>query len=135
MNDLSIHDSVAVFAAILIARHCFALEDVVEHVALTSLLVATPSLTGEFLLRFINPSILGILSPLLDTKFAKALLSFVCFFYTVNWRLTLLVTLRLYFKYKSVRLMCWALIKLLTIIDIIFLLSSTTGSSRSHHFF
>ncbi|XP_033637539.1 mediator of RNA polymerase II transcription subunit 12-like protein isoform X2 [Asterias rubens] len=46
VNDLSIHDSVAVFAAILIARHCFALEDVVEHVALTSLLVATPSLTA-----------------------------------------------------------------------------------------
>ncbi|XP_022102013.1 mediator of RNA polymerase II transcription subunit 12-like protein isoform X2 [Acanthaster planci] len=47
VNDLSIHDSVAVFAAILIARHCFALEDVVEHVALTSLLdFTTPSLNA-----------------------------------------------------------------------------------------
>jgi len=41
--DFSIHDSIAVFTAILIARHCFTLEDLVRVVALQSLLAACPS--------------------------------------------------------------------------------------------
>ncbi|KAM8953143.1 mediator of RNA polymerase II transcription subunit 12-like protein [Pelodytes ibericus] len=40
VSDLSFHDSLATFIAILIARHCFSLEDVVQHVALPSLLAA-----------------------------------------------------------------------------------------------
>ncbi|KAM4693939.1 mediator of RNA polymerase II transcription subunit 12-like protein isoform 2-T2 [Discoglossus pictus] len=40
VSDLSFHDSLASFIAILIARHCFSLEDVVQHVALPSLLAA-----------------------------------------------------------------------------------------------
>lgn len=41
--DFSIHDSIAVFTAVLIARHCFTLEDLVRVVALQSLLAACPS--------------------------------------------------------------------------------------------
>ncbi|KAJ6669387.1 hypothetical protein lerEdw1_008196, partial [Lerista edwardsae] len=40
VSDLSFHDSLATFTAILIARQCFFLEDVVQHVALPSLLTA-----------------------------------------------------------------------------------------------
>lgn len=40
--DFSIHDSLAVFTAILIARHCFTLEDLIRDVALQSLLAACP---------------------------------------------------------------------------------------------
>ncbi|KAM3930465.1 mediator of RNA polymerase II transcription subunit 12-like protein [Leptodactylus fuscus] len=40
VSDLSFHDSLATFVAVLIARHCFSLEDVVQHVALPSLLAA-----------------------------------------------------------------------------------------------
>ncbi|XP_017589904.1 PREDICTED: mediator of RNA polymerase II transcription subunit 12-like protein [Corvus brachyrhynchos] len=40
VSDLSFHDSLATFVAILIARQCFSLEDVVQHVALPSLLAA-----------------------------------------------------------------------------------------------
>ncbi|XP_068136917.1 mediator of RNA polymerase II transcription subunit 12-like protein isoform X2 [Hyperolius riggenbachi] len=40
VSDLSFHDSLATFIAVLIARHCFSLEDVVQHVALPSLLAA-----------------------------------------------------------------------------------------------
>ncbi|XP_050821741.1 mediator of RNA polymerase II transcription subunit 12-like protein isoform X2 [Gopherus flavomarginatus] len=40
VSDLSFHDSLAIFIAILIARQCFSLEDVVQHVALPSLLAA-----------------------------------------------------------------------------------------------
>ncbi|XP_058406825.1 mediator of RNA polymerase II transcription subunit 12-like protein isoform X11 [Diceros bicornis minor] len=40
VSDLSFHDSLATFTAILIARQCFSLEDVVQHVALPSLLAA-----------------------------------------------------------------------------------------------
>ncbi|XP_077344283.1 mediator of RNA polymerase II transcription subunit 12-like protein isoform X3 [Lithobates pipiens] len=40
VSDLSFHDSLATFIAVLIARHCFPLEDVVQHVALPSLLAA-----------------------------------------------------------------------------------------------
>nr|XP_034988306.1 mediator of RNA polymerase II transcription subunit 12-like protein isoform X2 [Zootoca vivipara] len=40
VSDLSFHDSLATFVAILIARQCFFLEDVVQHVALPSLLTA-----------------------------------------------------------------------------------------------
>ncbi|KAM9316506.1 mediator of RNA polymerase II transcription subunit 12-like protein [Gastrophryne carolinensis] len=40
VSDLSFHDSLATFIAVLIARHCFTLEDVVQHVALPSLLAA-----------------------------------------------------------------------------------------------
>ncbi|XP_071949352.1 mediator of RNA polymerase II transcription subunit 12-like protein isoform X1 [Antedon mediterranea] len=43
VDDISIHDSIAVFMAILIARNCFKLEDVIMHLALTSLIAATPS--------------------------------------------------------------------------------------------
>jgi len=44
VGDFSIHDSLAVFTAILIARHCFTLEDLVRDVALQSLLAACPSI-------------------------------------------------------------------------------------------
>ncbi|XP_061493052.1 mediator of RNA polymerase II transcription subunit 12-like protein [Rhineura floridana] len=40
VSDLSFHDSLATFVAVLIARQCFFLEDVVQHVALPSLLTA-----------------------------------------------------------------------------------------------
>ncbi|XP_041119222.1 mediator of RNA polymerase II transcription subunit 12-like protein isoform X5 [Polyodon spathula] len=40
VSDLSFHDSLATFIAILIARQSFSLEDVVQHVALPSLLAA-----------------------------------------------------------------------------------------------
>lgn len=40
VSDLSFHDSLATFIAILIARQCLSLEDVVQHVALPSLLAA-----------------------------------------------------------------------------------------------
>ena len=43
VSDLSIHDSVAVFTAILIARQCITLQDFVLHVAVQSLLAACPS--------------------------------------------------------------------------------------------
>ena len=43
VGDLSIHESVATFTALLIARSCFSLEDVIYHVALPSLLAALPS--------------------------------------------------------------------------------------------
>ncbi|XP_063967745.1 mediator of RNA polymerase II transcription subunit 12-like protein isoform X1 [Lytechinus pictus] len=46
VSDLSIHDNIAVFTAILIARHCFSLEDVVDHVALASLIAANPGISG-----------------------------------------------------------------------------------------
>ncbi|KAL3848034.1 hypothetical protein ACJMK2_018917 [Sinanodonta woodiana] len=38
VSDLSIHDSLAVFVSILIARHCFSLQDFIQHVALPSLM-------------------------------------------------------------------------------------------------
>ncbi|XP_065336450.1 mediator of RNA polymerase II transcription subunit 12 isoform X5 [Cloeon dipterum] len=41
VTDLSIHTSLAVFTSILIARHCFSLEDFVVNVALPSLLTAS----------------------------------------------------------------------------------------------
>lgn len=46
VSDTSIHDKIAMFTAILIARHCFSLDDVVEHVAISSLIAATPSFSG-----------------------------------------------------------------------------------------
>lgn len=47
MSDLSFHDSLATFIAILIARQCFSLEDVVQHVALPSLLAAGKNVLRE----------------------------------------------------------------------------------------
>nr|XP_022287518.1 mediator of RNA polymerase II transcription subunit 12-like protein isoform X2 [Crassostrea virginica] len=47
VSDMSIHDSLAVFTAILIARHCFSLQDLVVHVVLPSLLSARPTASGE----------------------------------------------------------------------------------------
>ncbi|XP_069105326.1 mediator of RNA polymerase II transcription subunit 12-like protein isoform X3 [Argopecten irradians] len=47
VGDMSIHDSLAVFTAILIARHCFSLQDLVVHVVLPSLLAAKPSASGD----------------------------------------------------------------------------------------
>ncbi|XP_066905955.1 mediator of RNA polymerase II transcription subunit 12 isoform X3 [Halyomorpha halys] len=38
IHDLSIHNSLAVFTCILVARHCFSLADFVRHVAIPSLL-------------------------------------------------------------------------------------------------
>uniref|UniRef100_A0A8C0EQK9 Mediator complex subunit 12L n=1 Tax=Bubo bubo TaxID=30461 RepID=A0A8C0EQK9_BUBBB len=46
VSDLSFHDSLATFIAILIARQCFSLEDVVQHVALPSLLAAGKEIRG-----------------------------------------------------------------------------------------
>ncbi|KAJ8310216.1 hypothetical protein KUTeg_012081 [Tegillarca granosa] len=47
VSDMSIHDSLAVFTAILIARHCFSLQDLVVHVVLPSLLAARPTASGD----------------------------------------------------------------------------------------
>lgn len=49
VSDLSFHDSLATFIAILIARQCFSLEDVVQHVALPSLLAAGKQIPRESL--------------------------------------------------------------------------------------
>ncbi|KAG1673141.1 Mediator of RNA polymerase II transcription subunit 12-like protein [Nymphon striatum] len=46
VGDLSIHDSLTVFTAILISRHCFSLQDFVVHIALLSLIAACPSAGG-----------------------------------------------------------------------------------------
>lgn len=46
VSDLSFHDSLATFIAILIARQCLSLEDVVQHVALPSLLAAGKAASG-----------------------------------------------------------------------------------------
>lgn len=68
VGDLSIHELVATFTALLIARSCFSLEDVIYHVALPSLLAALPSgaenqdaepgarLTCHLLLRLLDES-------------------------------------------------------------------------------
>ncbi|CAL1546445.1 unnamed protein product [Lymnaea stagnalis] len=69
VSDLSIHDSLAVFTAMLIARHCFSLQDFVYHVALPSLMaVCCPEgdaeaesgarLSCHLLLRLFKPSYL-----------------------------------------------------------------------------
>ncbi|XP_012937095.1 mediator of RNA polymerase II transcription subunit 12-like protein [Aplysia californica] len=69
VGDLSIHDSLAVFTAMLIARHCFSLQDFVYHVALPSLMAvccpegdaeAEPGarLSCHLLLRLFKPSYL-----------------------------------------------------------------------------
>ncbi|XP_028966939.1 mediator of RNA polymerase II transcription subunit 12-like protein [Galendromus occidentalis] len=42
LSDTSIHDNIAVFASILVARRCFSLQDFVVHVAIPSLLAASP---------------------------------------------------------------------------------------------
>ncbi|XP_013408892.1 mediator of RNA polymerase II transcription subunit 12-like protein [Lingula anatina] len=47
VSDLSLHDLLAVFTSVLIARHCFSMEDFVKHVALPSLLAACPSAGGD----------------------------------------------------------------------------------------
>ncbi|XP_076454432.1 mediator of RNA polymerase II transcription subunit 12-like protein [Babylonia areolata] len=68
--DLSIHDSIAVFTAILVARHCFTLQDFIIHIALPSLVAACPRAGGDqdaepgarlschLLLRLFKPSLL-----------------------------------------------------------------------------
>lgn len=69
VGDLSIHDSLAVFTAMLIARYCFSLQDFVYHVALPSLMAVvcpedyTEAETGarlscHLLLRLFKPSYL-----------------------------------------------------------------------------
>ncbi|KAH9509032.1 Mediator of RNA polymerase II transcription subunit 12-like protein, partial [Bulinus truncatus] len=50
VSDLSIHDSLAVFTAMLIARHCFSLQDFVYHVALPSLMAVCCPVLIDFLL-------------------------------------------------------------------------------------
>ncbi|XP_046669089.1 mediator of RNA polymerase II transcription subunit 12 isoform X4 [Homalodisca vitripennis] len=47
IHDLSIHNSLAVFTSILIARHCFSLEDFVVHIALPSLLTLCKEGRGD----------------------------------------------------------------------------------------
>ncbi|XP_076370100.1 mediator complex subunit kohtalo isoform X2 [Tachypleus tridentatus] len=47
VGDLSIHDNLAVFTSILVARRCFSLQDFVVHVALPSLLSASPAGNGD----------------------------------------------------------------------------------------
>ncbi|XP_015113779.1 mediator of RNA polymerase II transcription subunit 12 isoform X2 [Diachasma alloeum] len=47
VQDLSIHNSLAVFISILIARHCFSLEDFVLHIALPSLVRACNDGRGD----------------------------------------------------------------------------------------
>lgn len=41
MSDITVHNSLALFTSILVARHCFSLEDFVVHVALPSLLTVS----------------------------------------------------------------------------------------------
>lgn len=41
IQNINVYNSVAIFACILVARHCFSLEDFVAHVALPSLLTIT----------------------------------------------------------------------------------------------
>lgn len=45
--DLSIHDNLAIFTSILVARRCFSLQDFVIHCALPSLLAACPQGGGD----------------------------------------------------------------------------------------
>ncbi|XP_070173165.1 mediator of RNA polymerase II transcription subunit 12-like protein isoform X2 [Littorina saxatilis] len=47
VSDLSLHDNIAVFTAILVSRHCFSLQDFIIHIALPSLLAACPSANDE----------------------------------------------------------------------------------------
>lgn len=47
VNDHSIHDNVAIFTSILVARRCFSLQDFVIHCALPSLLAACPQGGGD----------------------------------------------------------------------------------------
>ncbi|XP_014668472.1 PREDICTED: mediator of RNA polymerase II transcription subunit 12-like protein [Priapulus caudatus] len=43
VGDAATHDPIAVFTSVLVARHCLALEDIVFHVALPSLVASTAS--------------------------------------------------------------------------------------------
>ena len=61
VGDFSIHDSLAVFTAILIARHCFTLEELVGQVALQSLLAACPSGVQICWIYFITKSTANLL--------------------------------------------------------------------------
>lgn len=47
VRDTSIHNSLAVFTSILIARHCFSLGDFVRHIALPSLVKAGNEVRGD----------------------------------------------------------------------------------------
>lgn len=47
INDHSIHDNLAIFTSILVARRCFSLQDFVIHCALPSLLAACPQGGGD----------------------------------------------------------------------------------------
>lgn len=47
VRDTSIHNSLAVFTSILIARHCFSLGDFVRHIALPSLVKAGNEVKGD----------------------------------------------------------------------------------------
>ncbi|XP_014240194.1 mediator of RNA polymerase II transcription subunit 12 isoform X2 [Cimex lectularius] len=47
IHDLSIHNSLALFTSILVARHCFSLEDFVVHVALPSLMTVCNEGRGD----------------------------------------------------------------------------------------
>ncbi|KAL8595943.1 hypothetical protein ACOMHN_018255 [Nucella lapillus] len=70
VSDLSTHDNIAVFTAILVARHCFTLQDFIIHIALPSLVAACPRAGGDsdaepgarlschLLLRLFKPSLL-----------------------------------------------------------------------------
>ena len=79
VGDLSIHESVATFTALLIARSCFSLEDVIYHVALPSLLVALPSgelqhtLSVAFLLATIFVISFTIWEPQMGYRFSCTL--------------------------------------------------------------
>ena len=48
MSDLSFHDNLAVFTSILIARHCFSLQDMLSYVALPSLVTGNPAFGGKY---------------------------------------------------------------------------------------
>lgn len=47
ISDTSIHDNLAIFTSILVARRCFSLQDLVIHCALPSLLAACPQGGGD----------------------------------------------------------------------------------------
>uniref|UniRef100_A0A8C6Y1A0 Mediator complex subunit 12L n=1 Tax=Naja naja TaxID=35670 RepID=A0A8C6Y1A0_NAJNA len=76
VSDLSFHDSLATFVAILIARQCFFLEDVVQHVALPSLLTAGEMLnqmTCRLLLHLFQTPNISLLSNSKNSKFISFL--------------------------------------------------------------
>ena len=113
---MSIHDSLAVFTAILIARYCFSLQDLVVHVVLPSLLMARP--TGKLEWghdRFVEGLSLDIL------KCSHTCISIVLYFFLPHYLLTLSVVAHYVLDFQMVvEVLCWKIhlcIIIYTIVD------------------